>query len=383
MTTAVATKPIKVGFVIVNFEMGGLEKVAALLANHLDREQFTPALICLGRNGNAARWLNEEIQVFELHKRSGNDLGVIRRLGRLLKSESFDLVHSHNWGTLVETLFARNWSRRTAHVHAEHGQELDALQAKSLRKRLRHWTQRLALSRVDQVVVCAEAVRKSVHQRCGFPSSNMLYLANGVPEPVSTSSFDIGTERQKRGIAESALVIGSVSRLAPVKDFGNGIEAVARLRRGGDDVHLVLVGDGPETDFLKSKAVQEGVSDAVHFTGRQDNVGDWLKLFDIYVNTSISEAMSMGILEAMAVGRPVVCTDVGDSALLLGEEPCGIAVPNRSPDRLAAAILELKSKERRKQLGQRAREEYLSRFSVAKMVEAYGGLYRQLIEKRG
>ena len=98
----------RVAYVVYRFDVGGLERCVANLCNHLDRERFQPMVVCLERSGSAAAWLErDDVEVVELHKRAGNDLGVVRRLARVLKDRNVHVVHSHNWGTLVETAAAR------------------------------------------------------------------------------------------------------------------------------------------------------------------------------------------------------------------------------------------------------------------------------------
>jgi glycosyltransferase involved in cell wall biosynthesis len=361
--------------------MGGLERVAAHLVNGLDRTKFQPVIICLEKNGTAASWLSHaDVPIVELGKRRGNDPGVVRRLARALRDSGIDVVQSHNWGTLVESTLARRWAGTPVHVHAEHGQELDAFHAQGFKRRLRNRATRWALERSDAVVVCAESVGGRVHERCGFHVGEMVCIPNGVDPPVSTPGGGAELRRQL-GLGDNCVVLGSLSRLVPVKDFGTAIAMMLRWRDSAPKIHLVLVGDGPCDAALRAQVSSLGLGRQVHLVGRQENIGDWLDLFDIYLNSSLSEALSMGLLEAMALGLPSVVTAVGDHAAVVGgEAPCGFAVPPASPEALASAVSELvENPQLRSDLSRRARERYTQLYTTQRMVDDYAALYRKLV----
>ena len=113
---------VRIAFVVHTFDMGGLERCVARLVNRLDPARFEPMIVCMDRNGDAAGWLQRpDVPIVELRKRAGNDPAVIRRLAKTLRENRIDVVHSHNWGTLLETVLARRWAKTAYHGHAEHG----------------------------------------------------------------------------------------------------------------------------------------------------------------------------------------------------------------------------------------------------------------------
>ncbi len=373
---------LTVAFVVHNFSVGGLERCIARLANALDRQRFRPMIICLDKNGTAAQWLDrDDISVIELHKKPGNDLGVVRRLARTLRDMSVDIVHSHNWGTLVETTLARKLSGTATHIHAERGMELDAMNSSSWKRKLRGRATRWALERSDCVVAVAEAVRRQVLQRCGRLSQEILVIPNGVSRPeIDPQGPTVEEIRQQFSIPSDAVVIGSVGRLVPVKDFGLAIDAVARLAGNGRNVHLMLVGDGSELPRLTAHAAASGVADNIHLVGHREDVGNWLAAMDVYVNCSLNEGMSQSVLEAMSTGLPLVVTDVGDSGLLVGgEDSVGRVVPSGDVEAFAAALDELiTDNQLRRELGQRSVLRHQECYSLDGMIERYEALYETL-----
>ena len=363
------------------FEFGGVERCVAHLANHLDRQRFQPLIIAMTRSGSAADWISQDdVQIVEIHKRPGNDPAAVIRLVKVLREHSVDIVHSHNWGTLIETSVARRWAGVPCHVHTEHGQGLHE-GVGSLKQRLRRQATRWAFNRADAVVVCADSVRPLVTARSGFPESQIRFLPNGVEDPLERPiRIQPGELRRQLGISEEALIVGSIGRVVDVKDFPTAVAALALLQHERVPVHLVLVGDGPNLKPLQDRVQNLGLTDRIHLVGWHAEVADWLRLFDVYINCSRSEAMSMGILEAMAAGLPIVATDVGDNrALVLGSgSPCGRVVPASSPEHLASGIREVLSQpDDRDRFSRQARHRYETTFSIARMVELHQALYER------
>jgi glycosyltransferase involved in cell wall biosynthesis len=213
----------------------------------------------------------------------------------------------------------------------------------------------------------------------------MQFLPNGVDEPRIASNGDTPPELRKRlGIGPDAFVVGSVGRLAAVKSFGTAIRATSILRQRGVDVHLVLVGDGPEEETLRRMAGEAGLGERVHLVGRHEDVSPWLDLLDVYVNCSRSEAMSLGILEAMAARRPMVVSDVGDNRRLAGgDDGCGVVVPPERPDELAGALEVLSADAaRRERLSQNAGERFEREYSTRRMLADHSALYLQCLNGR-
>ncbi|MDG2015403.1 MAG: glycosyltransferase, partial [Pirellulaceae bacterium] len=126
---------INITFVVHALEPGGIERSVTRIVNGLDRARFCPAIICLDRSGPAANWLTHEVPILEIRKKSGNDVAAIRRIAKGLRDQRTDVVQSHNWGTLVETVLARKLSQCSCHVHAERGTVLGLVEAGGFR----HW----------------------------------------------------------------------------------------------------------------------------------------------------------------------------------------------------------------------------------------------------
>src|SRR5579872_1878986 len=182
----VRARPLRVAFVVHTFEVGGIERSVARLASRIDRRRFEPQIVCLDRNGQAAQWLEtDDVPIFELKKRAGNDLGLVFRLARLLRHERIDIVHSHNWGTLVETSLARRRARVPVHGHAERGTVLGSVEIRGLRGFLRAAAMRWAVNRTSAVVSNAVAVARRAAGISGLPLETIQIIPNGLDAPAA------------------------------------------------------------------------------------------------------------------------------------------------------------------------------------------------------
>lgn len=337
-------RPLRIAFVVHSLRVGGIERSVTRIVNGLDPNQFAPAIICMDRKGPAANWLQRDIPIVEVCKRNGNDGRALRRLASCLRTQRIDLVQSHNWGTLLETVLARKLARVPHHIHAERGTVLGSVTAAGLRHRLRARAMAAALKSVDQVISNAHSVADRVQQRCGYPARRIEVIPNGTPRVDHHGRRrDRHAIRMRLGIPAAATVIGSVGRLAAVKGFDTALKAFAEVLRRHPDTHLILVGDGPELPSLRAALSHMPVPDRVHLVGHRDQVLPWYAAMDLYMNSSRSEGLSQSIIEAMSMGLPILATDVGDNGHLVGtgSEACGLICPPDSAAELARAMQRL------------------------------------------
>lgn len=370
----------RVAYLAHSFRAGGIERCIVNLVNNLDRERFDPLIICLTESGDSANCV-VDTPIFEIGKKRGWDNKAIGELARVLKSQKVSVLHSHNWGTLIEGSLARGRAGVPVHLHTEHGQGLHE-NIRGPKRLLRKWASAWAFRRLSTLSACAKCVAPLIEARSGFPANQILYLPNGVPNPLGRfDGVDRSHFRATLGISDRAVVIGSTGRLVPVKGFELAIEATAKLACHAREIHLVLVGDGESRPDLKDLAESLGIGNRVHFVGYQNDVGPWLKMFDLFLNTSKSEAMSLSVLEAMAVGLPIVAGDVGDNRdMVLGHEMCGRILESRDVSSLAESIIAVVSDSAlAKQYGENARRVYEQHFSIRAMVNLHDEVYHCLL----
>lgn len=375
---------IHVGFVVNNMDIGGMERCITRLANGLDRDKFQLSLICLDRSGPAAEWIgNPEVTIVELRRTTRNDLRTVRQLADQLKKLRIGIVHSHNWATLVETHLAARWAGRILHVHAERGTVLGPPAKHAWRGKVRSLIMRWIVARADATMCNAYSIADKIRDVTKLKDHPITVIPNGLDVPYSPQMLAQmrNTQRSRMGLSASDIVIGSIGRVAPVKNFALAVSSFARVSPAfGSKLHFVLVGDGPGRSELEQLASDLGVASQVHLVGEQADVWPFYAAMDLYLNTSRSEGMSQSILEAMAAGLPVLASDVGDSKrLICGTLPCGNVVTSPTTETFSVQLQALLSApERLGSYAANSRSVYQDHYSLNAMLKGFESFYLKL-----
>ena len=211
----------------------------------------------------------------------------------------------------------------------------------------------------------------------GIKPGRIRVIYNGINLGRLTADKE-GVEqvRQRLSLPLQGKVVGMMARLFPVKNHAAFLRAAALINKVMPDTRFALVGDGPLRSYLEEFSLGLGLNSKVVFFGQQRDVGTYLSAFDIAVLTSESEGCSNSLLEAMALGKPVVATDVGGNREVVHHGETGLLVPARSAEALAEAVISLlRDSEAATAMGRKARERVATQFSIERMVNEYQSLY--------
>lgn len=372
-------RKIKILHVLHSFNMGGLENGVVNLINNSDSDVFSHELCCITRSGNAEKRLKRHIDIYEMHKREGNDWRLIPRLVRLIKERRPDIVHTRNWGA-VDAILAAKLAGVSTVIHGEHGWNMDDPRGQNLKRRM---VRKLLSGGVDRFVAVSEDIKNWMVNSVGIKGSKVVKILNG----VDTDKFCPGNKQDARiklGFLNDEVIIGTVGRLDPVKDQGLLLRAFARLNHGQKNLRLVLVGDGPERKGLESLRDTLPCRDRIVFLGERHDIDNVLQILDIFVLPSRSEGISNTILEAMATGLPVIATAVGGNPELVQDGHTGLLIPPDNCDALANALNFYIEQYPHMILihGSNARDRAVRDFSLDRMVKEYEVLYIKLAKER-
>jgi glycosyltransferase involved in cell wall biosynthesis len=189
--------------------------------------------------------------------------------------------------------------------------------------------------------------------------------------------------RTELGIASTDPVIGVVGSLYPVKGHHHLLAAVPQVLRVYPQATFLIVGKGDLEDSLREEVMRRGLERAVRFLGYREDVPNLLSIMDIFVLPSLSEGLSLALLEAMAAGKPVVATNVGGNPELVRDGVTGFSVPPQDPDAIAGGILSLLGDERRRKIfGDNGRQRVKQYFSLEAMADNYQKLYETCLENQ-
>jgi len=189
-------------------------------------------------------------------------------------------------------------------------------------------------------------------------------------------------QRYRNGFDDSAFVVGVIGTLTPVKRHATLIEAVANAAASLPEIRLLIVGDGPLRESLTRQTRDAGIADRVHFTGWREDVPELLACLDVYVCCSASEGMNNALLEAMAVGLPIVATDVGDNAVVARDGKESFIVKPGSAAPISGALRFLAGRPGIRQRLAAAARIRAADYGLDRTVGAYESFYRRLLRKR-
>ncbi|MBQ8173850.1 MAG: glycosyltransferase [Clostridia bacterium] len=286
-----------------------------------------------------------------------------------------DVVHTHAsmTGRVAAWLLGIRVRVATRHCAYPVGRE-----GKPLRRLLHRVGDRILTT---CTVATAYAAQKNLHE-LGIPEKKTVMIRNGA-EPLSRMSAEKRrAARAALGMREESFCLGMAARLARVKGQDVLLRAAARLRQSGEDVHVLLVGEGAEQENLEKLAAELGIFNAVIFAGFVADPAAYVNLFDLAVNCSRgTETSCLALSEAMSLGIPVVASDFGGNPEMVREGENGLLFPSEDEEALASAILRLlydPSLYRRLSGG--ARRRFLLELDARKMAAKYDRLYTRLAE---
>jgi sugar transferase (PEP-CTERM/EpsH1 system associated) len=363
--------------IVFRFDYGGLENGVVNVVNGLGHDEFRHAIVALTETTDFSRRLRNGVPVFALGKRAGKDPAAYLRLFRLLRKLRPTVVHTRNVGTL-DCAFIAFLAGVPVRIHGEHGWDVVDPDGTNRKHRL---LRRAASHFVRTFVAVSEDLRRWLTNVVGIPAQKVVWICNG----VDTTRFRPSESRQRTGPAAGGsapdnIVVGSVTRFAPIKDPLNLVEAFLHVHSAvgtqSGKLRLVMIGDGELHAAATARIDQAGASAVAWLPGSRDDIPEQLRAMDVFVLGSLREGISNTVLEAMASGLPVVATATGGNLELVSPD-AGALVPPGDRSALAAAIAAYAGDaDLRARHGRKARERAVSQYSIAAMVASYRKLYR-------
>jgi glycosyltransferase involved in cell wall biosynthesis len=331
-----------------------MEKLLVEFARHSDRQKVDLHFVSLGARGTVADDIEAcDWPVAVLEEPPGLRPGLVMRLARLFRRWGIQVVHTHNTKPLIYAAFAARLAGVARVIHTRHGQRFQATAHETL-------LFRLAGSLAERVV-------------CVSHDGARLSAAEGLaPRRICTIWNGIDVRRFAFVGPEPAGPVVMVGRLSPEKDVETLIRATALAVREYPAFRLEVAGDGPCGPGLRRLADDLGVSAQVRFLGEVRDVPALLARASLFVLPSLTEGISLTLLEAMARGLPVVTTRVGGNPEVVADGVTGLLVPARSAPELAGAMLRvLRCPAEGQRLGSTGRRRVEQYFDVRRMVADY------------
>ena len=299
-----------------------------------------------------------------------NMIGAIRGCRKALRQIQPDLLVTYNWGS-IEWAMANRLPKRCPTIHIQDGFGEDERSGEIPSRR---FLRKLVYRRCNRVIVPSNQLAALARGSWGLPDDRLLYVPNG----IDTSLFDRAADMRlltSHGLTPAEPVIGTVARLNPEKNIGRLIEAFSLIENKHTAARLVVVGDGIGMAPLKMLAERICERDRVVFTGTINEPQKIVPAFNIFALSSDTEQMPISVLEAMAAGKPIASTDVGDIKTMVAEGNRPF-IQGLEADELATSLDTLLSDPAlARSLGDANQALVRQRYSLDGMVDTYDRLF--------
>jgi glycosyltransferase involved in cell wall biosynthesis len=362
-------------------DFGGLENVIGHLARGLDPSRFDVTVVCtrgIGTLGEKLRSEGTDVVLMSEYKRSRRHLAPID-LYRTLRRLRPDIVHSHGEPPLAAAGPIGYLGLMPYWAHSFHYGNYPYAESK------RMFMERLLSRPASALIAVADQQRAAIIKHHRVNPDRIRTVMNGVqPNPFVGDPAHRARMRAEFGFRENDRVIGTIAVLSRQKGVTHLLQAAKSVLASSADVKFLIVGGGPLEQALRKEAEDLGLGERVQFTGWRKDVQQILPTFDMFVMSSLWEAMPLTLLEAMAARLPIVVTDVGDNRKLVGGDgACALVVPPADAGALATAISRLSADPARgAKMGAQGRAAFEQRFTVGHMIAAHEHFYEQALARR-
>ena len=371
-------EPPLVLHVIHHLYVGGMENGLVNLINNMPPDDYRHAIACIEDYSDFSKRITRP--GFDIYALNRSQIGVWKlryELFRLCRKLQPTIVHSRNLSGLDALLPAR--LAGVPHcIHGEHGWDISDLAGLAWKPNL---LRRLHSPLIQHYITVSKDLQRHLIERVGISAKRISQVYNG----VDTERFAPLAEKPKAWLppafrGNDLILIGSVGRMQSVKDHATLIQAFAQLIQSRSDLRnrlrLLIVGDGPMLDELRTLANSLNLSGLAWLPGSRENIPEVYQALDVFVLPSLNEGISNTILEAMASRLPVVATGVGGNVELVEDGVCGRLFPARDIKALAQILAAYATDESlRLTHSQAARTVAIERFSLQAMVSRYQRIY--------
>ncbi|MFQ5646865.1 MAG: glycosyltransferase [bacterium] len=367
--------PVKIVYLIDHLKSGGAQRSLYLLVRELDKKKYAPYIVSLGSDGDEDysrkfKQIKVDVKVYNANKI--NTLFVLVNFYFLLLREKPDIIHTFLFHSDIVGRFLGGLTRVPIIISSIRGFDL---WKKPWHYALSRFTARFT-SKITGV--SREHIDFSIKNE-GIKPEQAVRIPNGVDLASLKQDNNCTQLKKELKIREDFLVVGFVGRLVIDKALDCLINAARAIVRQHPETMFLLVGDGPIRSELQKLVTDNGLDDNFMFLGFRDDIMQLLSILDVFVLPSIHEGSSNALLEAMAMKKAVVVTEVGGNKEAVNKE-CGMLVPPQDEKALTSAICKLlESCDLRQALGEAAGKRIRENFSLDRMVMSYQHLYEELL----
>ncbi|MBN2244687.1 MAG: glycosyltransferase family 4 protein [Candidatus Aminicenantes bacterium] len=358
--------------------LGGGQKNLLSIAEALDRSKYEIE-VCSQDNGPLVEELKQKnIRHLPVSIRKITSLKAVKKLRNLMKEQGYDIVHTHGGIAGLYGRWAAFRSGIPVVIHTLHG--IHYLYYRNFLLRWGYVFLERLFSRFTQTVIFVSHADMEKGRRHRLaPFEKMKVVKNGIDfdkvrvAAVIPEKFNL---KEQLGLENDFFFLGTVARIHRQKNIPGLIKAAVVLQDALPEARFIIVGDGPMMAKVKNMIERFGLQEIVFLLGERPDAHRIMSQFDVFILPSLWEGLPYVLMEAGALGLPVVASNIAGVREIIQDGETGFLVPKDNPQELVEAIIQLKSDPKlRSELGKRLQEKIQSEYSITRMIREIEEIY--------
>ncbi len=378
MSVSPAEKPLRVLLYTDADVFAGTERHMLDLARGLRDAGVSVSVACPSPAALEERAASEGLPTQAIPKQGLIDWNAVGILTRLLRDGEVEIVHAHNGRTALAAALATRRAGRGKCLMTQHFLEPNHTTQRGPKAAVSGLAHHWVTAQMSGILAISQAVKVALLARHEAPENKITVIPNGISTPDPKLMGERAAVRAALGVPQNAPLVVCAARLEAEKDISSLIQAMTEVRAALPDVHCLVAGTGTQQGALQEQIDRLGLAQTVTLLGFRPDALALIAAADLFVLPSLAEPFGLALLEAMALGRPVIATCAGGPLEIVEEGKTGLLVPPSSPEKLAAATVRLLSEpgEARK-MGAAGLARFQEQFTAARMAQATLAVYRQ------
>lgn len=360
--------------IVHSMPIAGTEKLVYDMMPLFD-DEFSFSVVCLDELGILGEELQQQDKkIYCVDRKPGIDTSLPRKIANICRENKIDVIHCHQYTPYFYGCLSRIYFSRPKLIFTEHGRHYPDIVSKK-RQVINQFLNLLT----NVIVGVSQFPVESLVAKEKLPRKKMQVIYNGIDVNRLKTRRAKQEMMRELNIENDDKIIGFVGRIHPIKDPIMLLRAFCEVHKSCPKAKLIFVGDGEMMQECQNFVSQNNVEENVVFLGLRRDVLDIVQVFDVLVLSSLSEATSITLLEAMASGVAAACTKVGGNPEIVDDEITGLLSQRGNHQELAKHILRILTEENLKEkMGKAAQEKVQKHFTMQTMVANYSQLYKSL-----
>lgn len=372
----------KILFVIDNLQFGGGERVFSQIINTLNPDRYKIFVTSFPDGPFSEAITNQHVEYLPLNFSKRFNPRLLFQIKNIIKLNHIQIVHGQGSRAEFYARIAHRLAGNSKYISTV-AMPVEGFDVGIWRKKIYRLFDKISEEFVDEFIAVSDSLKNILIYERGTNPGKVLRIHNGIE--LDKYSEEDGnsrsTIRKEFSVGDEELLIGAIGRLVWQKGFEYLIRAIPAIIRKYPNTKFIVVGDGQLENRLKAQSSRLKVSDHLVFPGFRSDIKEILSAIDILVISSLLEGFPMVTLEAMAMAKPIIATNISGIDEQIVDEESGLLIPFQDPDAISKAVLRLiRDKRLARELGENAENRVAKLFSVSKMIRETEKIYHSIIQ---